>query len=151
MSLDSVRNFLATRAPGIEIVDLRRDHTTAVIAQAWGVLPAQVAKSLLLRRGDEWLMVVICGDGRLDNRKCKDVFGGKTKMAGPEDAEAVTGHPVGGVCPLGLRTPLRVFFDVRLQQYPQVVPGAGSRTHAFRIPPQQLAELANAQWVDICS
>lgn len=151
MSLESVRSFLLDHAPDVEIIELDREHTTEVISQAWGVLPAQVAKTLLLRRGDEWVMAVTCGDGRLDNRKCKDVFGGKTRMAGPEDAQVVTGHPVGGVCPIGLRTPLAVYFDVRLQQYADVVPGAGSRTHAFRIAPSRLAALANARWVDICS
>lgn len=151
MSLESVRAFLDQHAPDVEIIQLDREHTTAVISQEWGVLPAQVAKTLLLRRGNEWLMAVTCGDGRLDNRKCKDVFGGKAKMAGPDDAEAVTGHPVGGVCPIGLRTPLTVYFDIALKQYPEVVPGAGSRMHAFRIAPSRLATLANAQWVDICS
>ncbi len=151
MSLETVRTFLRENAPDIEIVQLDREHTTAVISEAWGVLPAQVAKTLLLRRGDEWVIAVTCGDARLDNRKCKDVFGGKIRMAGPDDAEAVTGHPVGGVCPLGLRTPLAVYFDVRLMHYAEVVPGAGSRTHAFRIAPSRLAELARGQWVDICS
>lgn len=151
MSLESVRTFLQEHAPDIPILELGREHTTSVISQEWGVLPAQVAKTLLLRRGDEWIIAVTCGDARLDNRKCKDVFGGKTRMAGPDDAEAVTGHPVGGVCPLGLRTPLAVYFDVRLKLYPEVVPGAGSTTHAFRIAPSRLADLARAQWVDICS
>jgi prolyl-tRNA editing enzyme YbaK/EbsC (Cys-tRNA(Pro) deacylase) len=150
MSLESVRTFLHAHAPDVQIVRLEREHTTAVISREWDVLPAQVAKTLLLRRGSEWVMAVTCGDRRLDNRKCKDVFGGKTKMAGPEDAEAVTGHPVGGVCPLGLRTPLAVYFDIALKQYAEVVPGAGSKTHAFRIAPSRLATLANAQWVDIC-
>ncbi len=151
MSLQSVRDFLQEHAPDIQIVDLGQAHTTDVIARQWGVLPAQVAKTLLLRRGDDWVVAVTCGDGRLDNRKCKDVFGGKVRMAGAEDAEAVTGHPAGGVCPLGLQTPLAVYFDLRLQQYPEVVPGAGSKTHAFRVPPSRLASLANARWVDICT
>lgn len=151
MSLESVRDFLSQNAPDIKIVELDQDHTTAIISELWGVSPAQVAKTLLLRRGEEWVLVVTCGDARLDNRKCKETFGGKTKMAEPNEAEAVTGHPVGGVCPLGLRSPLRVYFDIRLKQFTDVVPGAGSKRHAFRISPSRLAALANADWVDICT
>jgi prolyl-tRNA editing enzyme YbaK/EbsC (Cys-tRNA(Pro) deacylase) len=150
MSLHSVRTFLAEHAPDIEIVDLGRDHTTGLISELWAVAPAQVAKTLVLRRAGQWVVAVACGDGRLDNRKCKEVFGGKVRMASAAEAEAVTGHPVGGVCPLGLPGRLPVFMDVALRRYPQVVPGAGSRTHAFRIPPTRLAELAQARWVDIC-
>lgn len=150
MSLQTVRTFLAEHAPEIEIVDLGRDHTTQLISSLWGVSPAQVAKTLVLRCAGQWVVVVACGDGRLDNRKCKDVFGTRVKMATAQEAEAVTGHPVGGVCPLGLLAPIPVFLDIQLRQYPEVVPGAGATTHAFRIPPSRLAELAKGRWVDIC-
>lgn len=151
MSLESVRAFLSRHAPDVEVIDIGREHTTSVISQLWGVLPGQVAKTLLLRRGTQWLMAVTCGDGRLANGKCKEVFGGKVKMASPDETQAVTGHPVGGVGPLGLPAPLPIYFDIRLRQFQEVVPAAGARTHALRISPQRLADLAGARWVDICT
>lgn len=151
MSLESVRVFLARHAPDVEPVDIGREHTTEVISQLWGVRPAQVAKTLVLQRGTQWLIAVVCGDSRLDNGKCKQAFGGKVKMAGPEEAQAITGHPPGGVTPLGLPSPLPTYFDVRLQQYEEVVSGAGAKTHAVRIAPQRFADLAQAKWVDICA
>jgi prolyl-tRNA editing enzyme YbaK/EbsC (Cys-tRNA(Pro) deacylase) len=91
-----------------------------------------------------------CGDSRLDNKKAKTVFGGKAKMLPPQEAAAITGHPVGGVSPFGLATPLPVYCDLQLKAYAEVVPAAGSTHAALRIHPQRMAELAGAQWVDVC-
>ena len=54
------------------------------------------------------------GDARLDNRKCKDAFGARPRMLGAEETLAITGHPVGGVCPFGLTTAVPVYLDPSL-------------------------------------
>ena len=72
-------------------------------------------------------------DARLDNRKAKAVFGGKVRMLDLGEVEAVTGHPVGGVCPFGLATPLPVYCDVSLQAFDEVVPAAGGTHSSVRI------------------
>jgi len=66
------------------------------------------------------------------------------------EVEALTGHPVGGVCPLGLATPLPVYCDVSLKAFDEVVPAAGAIHSAIRIDPLRLADLAEAHWVDVC-
>jgi prolyl-tRNA editing enzyme YbaK/EbsC (Cys-tRNA(Pro) deacylase) len=148
MSLESVRAFLSERAPDVTIVELPQASSTTTLSAAWEIAPAQIAKTLSLRVGDRSLLLVACGDSRLDNRKAQAVFGGKTRMLPAEDAAALTGHPVGGVCPFGLATPLSVYVDVRLRAYEEVVSGAGSTHAALRIHPLRLAELAGAEWGD---
>ena len=64
---------------------------------------------------------------------------------------AITGHPVGGVCPFGLATDVPVYCDVSLKAFDEVVPAAGSARSALRINPLRLAELAEAEWVDVCA
>jgi prolyl-tRNA editing enzyme YbaK/EbsC (Cys-tRNA(Pro) deacylase) len=150
MSLESVRAFLSEKAPDIQIVELSQSSSTYTLAAEWGIKPAQIAKSLLLRSGERCLLLVTCGDSRLDNQKSKAALGGKFKMVPAEEAEAITGHPVGGVCPFGLATPLEIYCDVKLNEFDEVVPGAGSTHHAFRINPIRLAELSGAKWVDAC-
>lgn len=150
MSLESVRAFLAENAPDIAIVELGTSSQTMTLSAAWGLKPAQIAKALALRVGDRNLLLMACGDSRLDNKKAKSVFGGKAKMLPPEEAAAITGHPPGGVCPFGLATPLPVYCDVALRAYSEVVPAAGSTHAAMRIDPLRMAELAGAQWVDVC-
>jgi prolyl-tRNA editing enzyme YbaK/EbsC (Cys-tRNA(Pro) deacylase) len=150
MSLESVPAFLAEKAPDIAIVELDTSSQTMTLSAAWGVKPAQIAKTLALKVGDRNVLLIAWGDSRLDNKKAKSVFGGKAKMLPPEQAAAITGHPVGGVCPFGLATPLPVYCDVALKAYAEVVPAAGSTHAALRIDPLRLAALAGAQWVDVC-
>jgi prolyl-tRNA editing enzyme YbaK/EbsC (Cys-tRNA(Pro) deacylase) len=151
MSLASVRAFLAAQAPDIAIIEA--DVSTATVAQAaqaHGVEPGRIAKTLSLRVGGRAFLVVARGDARLDNRKVKAAFGGKASMLGAEDVEALTGHPVGGVCPFGLATPLPVYCDISLKAFDEVVPAAGSIHTAIRIHPLRIAELTGAEWVDVC-
>jgi prolyl-tRNA editing enzyme YbaK/EbsC (Cys-tRNA(Pro) deacylase) len=152
VSFDSVRSHLAKIAPDIEI--LIHDGETATVAQAaaaHGVPEAAIAKTLSLSVGGRPFLVVAGGLARLDNKKAKAEFGGKVSMLGPEEVFAITGHPVGGVCPFGLTTPLQIYCDVSLKAFAEVVPAAGSRTSALRISPERLAELTGAKWVDVCS
>ena len=103
MSLESVRAFFASRAPDIAIVELDGSTATVALAAAGhGVQPAQIAKTLSLRVRERNLLVVTSGEARLDNKKAKAVFGGKPRMLTAEEVVAITGHPVGGVCPFGL-------------------------------------------------
>ena len=150
MSLESVRAFLAENAPDIEIVELTRSSETHSLAAAWQIEPAQIAKTLTLKVGDRNVLLVACGDARLDNKKAKARFGGKVTMLGPEEVVAVTGHAVGGVCPFGLASPLPVYCDVSLKDFDEVVPAAGSTHSAVRIAPARMAELVQAEWVDVC-
>jgi prolyl-tRNA editing enzyme YbaK/EbsC (Cys-tRNA(Pro) deacylase) len=151
MSLDSVYAFFAAKAPEIVIIELENSTATvALAAEGHGVEPAQIAKTLSLRVGDQSLLVVTRGDARLDNKKAKAAFGGKVRMLSAEEVVAVTGHPVGGVCPFGLATPLPVYCDVSLKAFSEVVPAAGSTHSAVRISPLRMAELVEATWVDVC-
>jgi len=151
MSLESVRAFFAEHAPDIAvIVTPESSATVPLAAAAHGVEPGQIAKTLSLRIGDDVVLVVTRGDARLDNKKAKAALGGKPRMLGQEEVEALTGHPVGGVCPFGLATPLKVYCDISLKAFDIVVPAAGSTHSALRIAPQRMAALTQAEWVDTC-
>ena len=108
--------------------------------------PAQIAKTLSLRIKDRTLLIVASGTARLNNRKIKDVLGGKPRMlTQPTRSLTLTGHPVGGVCPIGLATPQPVYCDVSLKAFDEVVPAAGSANSALRISPVRMAELVKAE------
>jgi prolyl-tRNA editing enzyme YbaK/EbsC (Cys-tRNA(Pro) deacylase) len=151
MSLTSVRAFFAEKAPDIAVLELEtRTATVAEAAAAHGVAPAQIAKTLSLRVGEQLVLLVTRGDARLDNRKAKAVLGGKVRMLDLAEVEAATGHPVGGVCPFGLIAPLPVYCDVSLKAFDEVVPAAGSTHSAVRIAPERMAALTAAAWIDVC-
>ncbi|OWW04815.1 cys-tRNA(pro)/cys-tRNA(cys) deacylase [Rhizobium sp. R72] len=151
MTLETVRAFLSAHAPDIEIIEtVKSSSTVALAAEAHGVDPAQIAKTICLRVGEETMLIVAGGLARLDNRKFKHTFAGKARMLGPEEVMKVTSHPVGGVCPFGLPTTLPIYCDVSLKRFDQVVPAAGSANSAVRISTERLAELTSATWVDVC-
>ncbi|BAK13825.1 EbsC protein YbaK [Pantoea ananatis AJ13355] len=151
MSLESVRQFFAERAPEIDIIEM--PYSTATVemaARVHGVAPGQIAKTLSLKVKNEVILVVTRGDARLDNRKLKAALGAKARMLSVDEVINWTGHPVGGVCPFGLENPVTVYCDISLKSFDEVLPAAGAVHSAVRISPQQMAELTAAKWVDVC-
>jgi prolyl-tRNA editing enzyme YbaK/EbsC (Cys-tRNA(Pro) deacylase) len=151
MSLQSVRAFIQARAPDIDIIETDDSSSTVELAaKAHHVEPAQIAKTICLGVGEKTLLIVTSGTARLDNRKVKDVLGGKGRMLNAEQVLAATSHPVGGVCPFGLPSSLPVYCDISLRRFQEVVPAAGSTNAAVKIATDRLAELTNATWIDVC-
>lgn len=151
MSLESVRAFFAVNAPEITVIVTEKSSATVdLAAEAHGVAPQQIAKTICLRVGETVMLVVAAGTARLDNRKFKDRFGGKPRMLGADEVVVATSHPVGGVCPFGLPSPLPIYCDVGLKAYAEVVPAAGATNAAVRLSPERMAQLVKAEWVDVC-
>lgn len=151
MSLESVRAFLTANAPELSVTVTDKSSATVLLAaEALGVEPGQIAKTLSVRVGDRVVLVVTKGTARLDNKKARDALGGKPRMLGADEVVALTGHPVGGVCPFGLATPLQVYCDVSLKEFAEVWPAAGSVNSSVRMSPARMAELTGASWVDVC-
>ena len=150
MSLESVKAFLATHASDIAVIELEASTATvAQAAEAHGVEPGRIAKTLSLRIGADVVLLVTRGDVRLDNQKFKAAFRAKPTMLDASEVEAETGHPVGGVSPFGLSRPLRVYLDVSLKAFDVVLPAAGATNSAVRITPDRLAALTGGEWVDV--
>jgi prolyl-tRNA editing enzyme YbaK/EbsC (Cys-tRNA(Pro) deacylase) len=151
MSLESVLAWLAEHAADLPIIETEISTATVdLAAQALGVEPGRIAKTLAVRVKDETFLLVTRGDARLDNAKTKAALGGRPRMLGPEETLAITGHPVGGVCPFGLTNPLPVYIDVSLRAFDEVVPAAGSLNSSVKVTPARLAALVARDWVDIC-
>lgn len=151
MSLESVRTFFAENAPDVAVlVTEQSSATVALAAEAHGVAPEQIAKTICLRIGEETVLLVAAGTARLSNRKFKDRFAAKPRMLDAEQVVAITSHPVGGVCPFGLPSPLPVYCDHSLRVFTEVVPAAGATNAAVRIAPDRMAALVAGQWVDVC-
>ncbi len=151
MSLDSVRADLAARAPDLQVIVTEGSTATVQLAaDVHGVAPGQIAKTLAIRVNDEEFLLVTRGDARLDNKKAKAAFGGRPRMLGPEDVLRLTSHQVGGVCPFGLPGPLRIYMDVSLKIYDEVIPAGGDTHASVRLSVARLAELCGNRWADAC-
>ena len=151
MSLESVRAFFAQHQLNLPILETEAlTPTVESAALAHGVEPGRIAKTLAFRLGDgRVVLLVAAGHARIDNAKFKQVFG-KGKMLPTEEVLALTGHPVGGVCPFGLAQDLPVYLDQSLQAFDEVLPAAGSVNSAVRISPALMAQVTGGVWVDAC-
>ena len=151
MSAQSVREWLAAHAPDLRLIEVE-DSTATVetAARALGVAPGRIAKTLAVRAGEQLFLLCTRGDARLDNRKCKDELGARPRMLGAEETLALTGHPVGGVCPFGLKTPLPVYLDVNLKAFDIIYPAGGSLNTSVEVSSERLFDLVAERWVDLC-
>src|SRR4029079_2693365 len=150
MSEHSARAWLAENAPDLRYIEAH--DTTATVetaARTLGVEPGQIAKTLAVRAGEHLFLLVARGDARLDNRKCKDELGARPRMLGADETFELTGHPVGGVCPFGLATPLPVYVDISLKPFETVYPAGGSLNTSVRVTPSRLFELVADGWIDV--
>jgi prolyl-tRNA editing enzyme YbaK/EbsC (Cys-tRNA(Pro) deacylase) len=151
MSVQSVRDFFASRNLDIPVIELAvSTATVALAAQAHGVEAGRIAKTLSFRLNDGRVIILVArGDARIDNRKFKDAFG-KGRMLPAEEVAQMTGHPVGGLCPFGLAQPLPIYLDRSLNDFDEVLPAGGAIHTAVRISPTLLAEVTGGAWVDVC-
>ena len=103
MSIEKVRAYF--RSLGIEerVQEFPVSSATVELAaQALGVAPQRIAKTLSFKLEERTILVVAAGDAKVDNGKYKAAFGGKAKMLTPEEAVERVGHAVGGVCPFAV-------------------------------------------------
>ena len=124
--------------------------TVALAAQALGTEEARIAKTLSFRLKDRCILIVVKGDVKIDNAKYKHTFGEKAHMLTFEEVEEVTGHPVGGVCPFGVKPGVEIYLDESLKAFDTVFPACGSPNNAIEISIPELEEVTGfVKWIDV--
>ena len=152
MSLESVRKFFNENGySDLQIIETEMSTATVELAaKAHGVAPALIAKTMSFGLKDRAILIVTKGDARIDNRKFKDSFHEKAKMLSYDEVLEITGHPVGGVCPFGLKSPMDIYLDISMKEFEYVCPAAGTANSAVKITPDRLQEVTRGTWVDVC-
>ncbi len=154
MSIESVREYFRPlgREQDIQEFDVS-SATVELAAQALGVIPARIAKSLSFLVGEGCVLIIAAGDAKIDNPKFKRQFATKAKMLSPDQVVEFTGHAIGGVCPFGIDNPaVKTYLDISLRRFDTVFPAAGSSNSAIELTCDALEQYAcNCQgWVDVC-
>lgn len=152
MSIERARRYLSARGLAERIVEFGVSTATVELAaQAAGVVPARIAKSLCFKNGEGCLLVVAAGDAKVDNRKFKDTFSMKATMLGAEEVLRLVGHAVGGVCPFGINDGVPVYIDGSVKRFETVLPAVGSANSCIELGIDELFDVAGAEgWVDVC-
>lgn len=151
MTVASVKKHIEEAGLDLKLIEL--DTSTATVelaANALGVEPARIAKTMALRLKDRDILIIAKGDVKIDNKKFKDCFHEKAKFISAEDLLDATGHPVGGVCPFGLNKPLNIYLDESLKVFDYVYPAGGGVNTCIKVDVDYLAEITNGKWIDAC-
>ena len=152
MSFEKAVNYL--REKGMEdrvIVPEASSATVELAAQAIGVTPGEIAKTLSFITKEGPVLVIAEGTARVDNRKYKDTFHTKAKMIPGDQVEELIGHAPGGVCPVGIKEGVPVYMDESLRKYALVYPAAGDDHSAVRLTVEELEQVSGSiGWVDVC-
>ena len=151
MSIENVREYLRKYGRDNDILEF--PSSSATVREAAADLDTEecrIAKSMSFQTADGVIIIVLAGDGKIDNRKFKDTFHEKARMIAPGDVEDLTGHPVGGVCPFAVKEGVKVYLDSSLRRFETVFPAAGSPNSAIEVTPSDLERLSGAAgWIDV--
>ena len=125
--------------------------TVELAAQALGVEPGMIAKTLSFLVDGKTVLILAEGMARVENRKFKDTFHTKARMIPFDEVESRTGHAPGGVCPFGVPDDVDVYLDESLKRFEVVYPAAGNDHSAVRLTIPELEASSDAKgWVDVC-
>ena len=152
MALEQAKKYLTEKGYADRIIELEESSATVQLAaEALGVEPGMIAKTMSFLQGEQPVLILTEGTARIDNRKYKDAFHMKAKMIPFEEVEQWIGHAPGGVCPFGIRDGVEVYLDESLRQFETVYPAAGDDHSAVRLSVDELEQIAGAKgWVDVC-
>lgn len=152
MSIEKVRAYFSEFGREQDVLEFPVSSATVELAaQAVGVIPARIAKTLSFLVGDQCILIVAAGDARIDNSKYKHLFHTKAKMPSQEQVTEVTGHAVGGVCPFANPEGVDTYLDISLKRFDTVFPAAGSSNSAIELTCDELEKFSRCKgWIDVC-
>ena len=152
MSLEKAKADLDKKGFLDHVIELADSTATvAEAAEALGVEPGMIAKTMSFLQGDAPVLILTEGTAKIDNHKYKETFHVKAKMIPFGEVEEYIGHAPGGVCPFGIKEGITVYLDESLKRFETVYPAAGNDHSAVRLTIAELEDVAGAcGWIDVC-
>ena len=152
MSLEKAEEYLKNKGKQDHVIRLE-DSTATVVeaAQALGVEPGMIAKTMSFLQDDQPVLILTEGTVRFDYRIFKYTFHVYAYMIPFDEVESQIGHAPGGVCPFGINEGVNVYLDESLRQFDIVYPAAGDDHSAVKLSIEELEQISGAEgWVDVC-
>ena len=156
MSIERVKSYLHQWGKDAAIQEFAVSSATVELAaQALGVAPARIAKSIAFAAADGpetgCILIVTAGDSKVNGSRFRQRFGHRATMMQPAQTLFWTGYQVGGVCPFAIDSPeVSIYLDVSLKRFDVVFPACGSSNSVVAMTCDELMSIAKAAgWVDI--
>jgi Cys-tRNA(Pro)/Cys-tRNA(Cys) deacylase len=125
--------------------DPEADRIGLQAAEALGIAPKRMLKTLMAEVDGEPVCVIVPSDREVSMKKLAAAFGGKTaKMMRPADAERLTGYHVGGISPFAQKKPVPVAIDPAALVEKTVYINGGQRGLQIEIAPDDVRKALDA-------
>jgi Cys-tRNA(Pro)/Cys-tRNA(Cys) deacylase len=121
-------------------------------AEALGVAPERVLKTLMAKAGNATVCVLVPSDKEVSLKRLAAAAGAKdAAMLPPAEAERITGYHVGGISPLGQRKRAATFIESAALAHATVLVNGGRRGLQIEIAPADLVRVTNATPAALCT
>ena len=143
----SLQAFISQHRIPAQIIEFASPlPTVELAAEAAGVAPEVIVKTLILHDGNgTYVAVVLAGDQRIDFKKVQQFLKAKKlKFAPHADVLHITGYPAGGTPPFGFDRPLPTLVDRSVLHQATVMAGGGKAELLVKLTPAALVEAAQA-------
>lgn len=121
-------------------------------AEAIGVAPERVLKTLMVEVDGKPACAVIPSDRSLSMKRVAAAFGGKSaQMMPPDKAERLTGFHTGGISPFGQKRPAPTAFEENALAVPEIVLNGGKRGLMVALAPEDALTVAKAAAKPLCA
>ena len=120
-------------------------------AEALGIEPARLLKTLMAKAGDSVVCVLAPSDREVTLKKL--AAAAKTKsaaMLGAAEAERITGYHVGGISPFGQKKRVPVFIEQSALAFERIVMNGGRRGLQVELAPADAMRVLSATVAEIC-
>ena len=127
--------------------DLNGNHAAEAIGK-----PAEEVFKTLVARGERTGINVFCIPVcfELNLKKAAKAAGDKNmELVAVKELLGLTGYIRGGCSPVGMKKKYPTFIDETAQLYEEIAVSAGARGHQMLLPPEPLAQLVDAEFVDL--
>jgi Cys-tRNA(Pro)/Cys-tRNA(Cys) deacylase len=120
-------------------------------AEALGIEPARLLKTLMARAGDNVVCVLAPSDREVNLKKLAAAAKAKSAaMLGAAEAERITGYHVGGISPFGQKKRVPVFIEQSALTFERIVMNGGRRGLQVELAPADAVRVLNATVAEIC-
>lgn len=154
MAIENVKEYLKQFGADDRVIEFPVSSATVELAaEAAGVIPARIAKTLSFKdKEDGCILIATAGDTKIDNSKFKQFFKMKAKMLTAEEVIEYTGHAIGGVCPFDIQNEnVKIYTDISMKRFDTVFPACGTSNSAIEVTCDELYAYSTAlEWIDVC-
>jgi Ala-tRNA(Pro) deacylase len=151
--LEALLTFLSESKVECQVVAHEQTFTARAEARVSQVAPEQGAKTVVLRVGDGYRLVVVPASEHVDLRKVRDVLGVSRHDLGlateGQIAQAFPAYEVGALPPIGPQLVPEIV-DRRLLAHDRILCSGADHSHAILLDPDDVVRVAGAKVADIC-